>query len=234
MYPDDKQSFILAVMLVGGLLFAAISWFLRRKRGRATHAIAEVASLMGFTPAPELTIDIGSMHLFSLGGSNIMHRGPSYILQGNAAGYETLLFDYVYEQGLGRSGAYEVTQTVAAFRLPGANMPDFQLYPRTIRNSAAHLLDSHTFNIEGNPEFSERYIVSSTDASLAGPFLTSAILGFLNACTQTSYCVEGYREWIIVYKPSSAVLPERFREFIAETAELAQSILSQAPRPLHA
>jgi hypothetical protein len=135
-------------------------WLYGRWRSKA---IFEAATALGFTPATDEVGDIPEMHLFDQGGSS----SSDNVLKGCSAGYEALLFDYSYEINMGRS-TRTVSQSVAAFHVPGANMPDFQIVPRTLAVDLTSLFSRSQVNLESNPDFAKKYSVRGADSERGG------------------------------------------------------------------
>ncbi len=182
---------------------------------------------MGFFPEADDLVQLPEMHLFAKGNGNAGYRN---VLKGSAAGFEALIFDYWHEEGSGKY-RHEVTQTVAAFRLPGANMPDFQVSPRTVFQKLRAAFGGEEVRFDSHPEFGAHYVVRGADAISAASMFTPGVRSFLSA-RKSPFHVEGYYDWIVVYLPGNTVSPARLRDFVDRTAEIASGILSQVPRPL--
>jgi hypothetical protein len=126
------------------LLVLGLRWLLRRHR---SQALAEAAPGLGFRCEPDNSIEFPEIHLFSQG------EDPEFrnVFHGAAGGLEAGLFDYSYSTGSGKN-RHAFTQTVAAFRRPGANMPDFQIRPRTFFRTLAAKFGRKEVRFEAHPQ----------------------------------------------------------------------------------
>src|SRR6266568_4060727 len=105
---------------------------------------------LGFRVMPEAEIQFPEIRLLTGKGSSARY---SNAMKGEATSYETVIFDFSYFTGAGkiRRG---VNQTVAAFHSPGANMPEFQLTPRTLESKIKFLFGAKQLKLEASPNFS--------------------------------------------------------------------------------
>jgi len=145
--------------------------------------------------------------------------------------YETFLFDFCYVVSSGKT-TRGVNQTVAAFHLPGANMPDFQLAPCSFEQKIGRFFGAKQLKFEANPIFSNRYVATGADLESAGRLFTPGVLSFFESHTNDLLTVEGYWDWIIVYRPEHRVKPAELGEFLETAGGIAGGLLGQVPRPL--
>jgi hypothetical protein len=127
----------------------ALAYARSRDRRRRGDAMRRAGMALGFLATPDEPLDLPDMYLCGcrgwypyayymlsgLGGglSGIFKRATTQVLRGTSVGFETIIFDFSYAS-YGWRGARSfdpggISQTVAAFHLPGAKMPDFQVRP---------------------------------------------------------------------------------------------------------
>ncbi|MHB8218303.1 MAG: hypothetical protein ACYDDS_19695 [Candidatus Sulfotelmatobacter sp.] len=197
----------------------------KQRRGRAMNA---AGMALGFTSISEDDLRLPEMRLLTGKGSLATY---SNILRGAAAGYETFIFDFCYVVSGGKT-TRGVNQTVAAFHAPGANMPDFQLARRTLEDKLGRLFGAKQLRFEANPNFSDRYIATGADLESAATLFTPGVLSFFEGRTDNLLTVEGYWDWIIVYRPEHRVKPSELGDFVEDATRIASGLLGQVSRPL--
>ena len=118
------------------VLFLTISfvWSLMR-RGRWSRqrtAVNTVAQTIGFVPLDELPIPRDELKSFELPlGLGKLHN----IIGGSVDGNEAVLFD----TEVGHTHGEPTLQTIAAFKLTGSNLPNFNLRPRSVASKVLSL-----------------------------------------------------------------------------------------------
>ena len=237
----------LAMAAFGGALAYARS----RGRRRRSDALSRAGMALGFLATPDEPLDLPDMHLcgcrgwypyayYMLSGmSGIFKRSASSVLRGTSAGFETIIFDFSYTS-YGWHGAQSfdpggINQTVAAFHLPGAKMPDFQVRPTptTLTETVRYLFSSTKYlTFKSHPEFMKRYIATGADLVSAEVLFTPGVLNFFEGHEIGLLSVEGYSEWIIVYQPGNLVKPSNLGTFIETATQVAAGLLGQVPRSL--
>ena len=206
----------------GGMYFSKLY---RRRRGRAMTA---AGMALGFASTSEDELRFPEIRLLTGKGSRATYRN---VLRGKAASYETFIFDFCYVVSAGRT-TRAVNQTVSAFHLPGANMPDFQLRPRTLEDKIGRLFGAKQLKFEANPMFSDRYLATGADLESAATLFTPGVLSFFEGLENNFLTVEGYWDWVIVYRPEHRVKPAELGEFLETASQIASGLLGQVSRPL--
>jgi hypothetical protein len=218
--------FALVYICFVGAVGYAVWRYQRRRMLRRSDGLIGAANALGFFPVSDDVIE--SMHMFPEAGPFITYRN---VLRGPCGSYETVIFDYTYVVLSGRTSRAHV-QTVAAFHLPGANMPDFQLTPRTFEDEVGSLLGGNQLKLESNPEFAEKYTVRGADLESAAPLFTPEVVGFFASCESTLFTVKGYWDWVVIYRPEHQVKPSELGEFVEAVTKIAAGFLPLVPRPL--
>ena len=187
---------------------------------------------MGLVWAPRTDVlareGLNQMQLFQRGESPSSHYG----MRGEASGKEVLVFEYAYPAICQRPGeaAQEVTfeQTVAAFRLCG-KLPAFQLEPEHVGPKSYSVFGYQGVDFARHPMFSQRFLLRGTDESAVRFLFNPSVLSFFEQIEQSrGPIIEGYGEWLIVYRDRECVLPNHLRAFFAEATAVAQAFGSGA------
>jgi hypothetical protein len=215
---DALYAYVGLFLLVG--LIVALGSYLKRRRRRA---LTEAGMAIGFTLVEDPgSYPIPEMPFFQNRGAEI-----GTMLSGTVAGFEAAVFDFSYAEGRSR-----VTQTAAAFRKPGTNIPLFTLHHR-------HLLDriseafAHPVKFPSNPAFSERYVVKGADNLQITQFFTPSILSFLEGMPPNEWTVEAYHDTVVVYRRRWRITPSALPQFVDDTGVIATGLLGQiAPTSL--
>ncbi len=213
------------------LIFAAIAvvvlsgigvwvWLERRRR----QAIEAIASQAGFVFHREGDGPIGAItcrrHLLSLGRS----PSASNLLSGSIGDVDVLLFDYVYTTGSGKNSSRH-RQTVAAYRVPGAVLPAFELRPESVFHKIGAALGFRDIDLPGYPEFSKRVLLRGEDeASVAGLFddeTTALVMGLQGVS------IEGSGEWVMVYRASRRTRPDDLLPFMEQGFTIATALTAR-------
>jgi hypothetical protein len=198
-----------------------LSKLYKQRRGRAM-TVAGMA--LGFASTSEDELRFPEIRLLTGKGS------WGNVLRGKAATHETFIFDFCYVISAGKTNR-AVNQTVAAFHLPGANMPDFQLAPRTLEDTIGRFFGAKQLKFEANPDFSNRYIATGADVEGAAALFTPGVLSFFEGLEKSLLTVEGYWDWIIVYRPEHRLKPAELGGFLGAASRDRQRLLGQVPRP---
>lgn len=229
MLVENAQRLIgLLSLLTLSASIGAMAYAGSRYRRRRSDAMSSAGMALGFLASTDDPVKLPEMHLLAHKG---LLDGYTNVLRGISAGFETIIFDFVYRR-LGEIQGVIVKQTVVAFYLSGANMPDFQLRPRTFADKVRSLLSSNHLTFESHPEFAKRYIATGADLVSAEVLFTPAVLSFFEGHEIGLLNVEGYSDWIIVYQPGNLAKPSNLGTFIDAATQIAAGLVGQVPRSL--
>ena len=210
---------------------AALAGGLAYGRRRRRDAISRAGMALGFLVTPDEPLDLPDMHLCGCRGWYPYTFGNTFktsnVLRGTSGGFETIIFNYSYRRG--------INQTVAAFHLPGAKMPDFQVRPTptTLTETVRYAFSSTNYlTFKSHPEFMKRYLATGADLASAEALFTPGVLSFLEGHEIGLLSVEGSSDWIIVYQPGNLVKPSDLGTFIDAATQVAAGLLGQVPRSL--
>lgn len=182
------------------------------KRRRA--ALEEIGHGLGLTFDRD-----GSAVLARMGGHiPLFRRGharrASNALSGTIEDLAVHVFDFAYTvRGNRNNTTYR--QTVAAFGVPNSDLPQFMLAPERIGHRlASALFGLQDIDFEEYPEFSRRYRLSGADEAAIRARFDASLVQFLETLDRLYVEVGG--GWIVVYRASRRVKPERIGAFLEE------------------
>ena len=158
-----------------------------------------------------------------------LFRGPARgttadISSGRIGDLDAVVFDYSYTTGVTNDSLNTTSQTVAAFRLPGRNIPSFELTPEGLLQRAASVFGYQDIDFENAPEFSKRFVLRGEDEAATRAFFTPSILAALVSLTNVKYTVEAVGSSVAVYRPKVVVPGKRLSGFLADAAAIAAAI----------
>ena len=205
------------------------------------RSIEQITAELGMTPEPaesSTTIGYGSwLPLLMRDGSvvNAFSRKD-----GND---EFLLFDYSYlsDRGSYLVERYRYTQTVAARRVYGWNLPTFDLQPKipwwhlvgVERSAVAHhpIKDwiigrlgfrdptmPRKIGLATHPNFARSYHLYGTEEAAVRDLFTTQMLRHLSC--KRGWWVEGCGEWLIAYRWNKRIAPRGLLDFVQQSVDL--------------
>ena len=194
-----------AVIVIGGILaiiVGLIYWVVRSSK-REHQANEAWAQEMGFQ-FERNAWPLGNTQGEQLELIRTAHAADSYrfenIFRGRYRTREITLFDVDYVCGQDQDGNdIHYTKSVAAFPLPGHDLPVFQIHPQHIFHKLKNKVVNSDISFEGPPEFSRQYFVRGTDTDAVRRFLSASFLNFLAGLNGTHYTIEGGNDWILIH-----------------------------------
>ncbi len=214
----------LPYVVAAGILIAVIALLLGRRAARQRReGFTATAMQIGFSfesaGAPFSPSEVTKFHLFTTGHSKEFHN----ILRGRTDGKDVLIFDYRYITGGGKTQSTH-QQTVAAFRLEGANLPSFQLQPENLLHKLSAVFGYQDIDFPEHPEFSRRYLLrGQNEAAVRALFSASLIDAFESLSPETRWSVEGTENWLLVYRQGKRIKPAEVPQFLQQAGSIASS-----------
>ena len=210
---------ILLVVLVVVMLFV----FVQRQRKQRTAAMRELARQMGFefqetsegVPGP-IPADL---HLFRQGSSSASRD----ILHGDIGRYEVWSFDFTYRTQSGNNQKHAVTQSVAALRRNGRELPAFELRPENVLHRIGQAFGYQDIDIPEDEGFSKRYLLRGEDETAVRTLFPSYVREHLKR-SEEGWCLEGEGAWVIAYRHRKKRRPEEVRTFLEEARTLVDML----------
>ncbi|MCP3906199.1 MAG: hypothetical protein GY715_21450 [Planctomycetes bacterium] len=201
---------VVLVFLVIGVAAFVFAFLGEKKRREGMERAARDMGLEYRQEDRALPGRIGSLPLLTTGRRG--HAGN--VMSGTIEDLELLLFDYRYTTGSGKNRSTH-RQTVAAFRLDGAVLPEFKLRAERFYHKIAGVFGWKDIDFDEHPEFSKQYALSGTDEASVRAMFTPDVITFLESVPRLS--AEGHGAWLIVFRPGRRVTAERIHEFLDES-----------------
>ena len=205
----------LTVALITGFVLLAVgllAWsYLAEKRRteKMTLAAADLGLAFHPTGAPALIDELASFHLFSQGRSKKIKN----MLHGETGAVDVALFDYQYTTGGGKN-SHTSHQTVAYFRSPNLDLPQFVLRPENVFHKIGGVLGYQDIDFDSHPRFSAHYLLRGASEPQIRRLFTDDVLTFFES--QTGLSAEGSHDRLIFYRAGKRVDPDRVRPFFEE------------------
>jgi hypothetical protein len=214
---------VVIVLLVVGALSAK-----KRREG-----LQKVSVRMGYTfdrNGDNFSLELNQqLHLLQLGSSNKVYN----VLRGSGPSGEIVLFEFEYSE----KGAYNAQmgtqietkhyQTVAAFKLPGANIPYFHLASKHWWHKAAKVFGFQTITFETHPQFGERYLLRGSNEGDIRKFFRPSLLEYLQSLPEKpGWSVEAAPPWLVVYHAGKRPKPEEIPSFRDAALNIASNVMA--------
>lgn len=212
------------VILIGAavaLVFGMIIWSLVLREQIRTKKLTAVGAGLGLSMVKENTLYRIDTPLFHLGdeGANRFRNA----MEGTVAGLQTVFFDLYYEVDRGGDdGKTSAWYTAAAFAFPNREFPTFSITKSGFLSRRAR----NKVEIEGNPEFSERFVVNGKEQAAIRELLNGALIQtVVSARPSEKLVIEGAGSWLVLYRRGRRVRPEHWKEFLDETSTIASAFV---------
>lgn len=196
-----------ALLVIGGI---ALSYFLERRRTENMKlAAADLGLAFHPTGDPDLVAELADLHLFSQGRAKKIKN----MLHGETGAVDVAVFDFQYTTG---SGKHQHTshQTVAYFRSPSLDLPQFVLRPENLFHRIGAVFGYQDINFESHPRFSSQSLLRGTSELQLRRLFTDEILSFYESQKGLSTEASGRR--LIFYRAGKRVSPDQLRSFFEE------------------
>jgi len=215
-----------AVVVIIMALNALAKWFKKRR----AQQIEQAAQTLGFSYEAQGSAEIAGVWLFN---ANLSERKTN-ILRGGAAGLEALVCDVEVWSGSASSQAshnrqnrHNIRQTIAAYRKPGLDLPQFQLWPGGKLAAFFSSVSRRVVKLDHSPEFTSHFVLSygaeAPDEARVAAIFTPALISGLRIPPHLR--LECWGEWLVFYRWGVTVPPEGLLDFVRETSESAAAFL---------
>lgn len=214
--------FQITILAIGGAVLLAlviIGLAVRAERAR-TEAMRTFASDRGIEFEPDascaLPQELEQLPLFQRG----RRKRTRNLIRGRSASEPEWLFDYQYTTGSGKNHRTH-RQTVAAFQLSGATLPEFDLRPEHFFHKIATAFGYQDIDLPEYPQFSSWFLLRGRDEfAVRGLFTGQRIEAVTSA---RNICLEGSGAWLIIYRAGKRVRPADLDDFLAEARSLRKA-----------
>lgn len=145
------------------------------------------------------------------------------VMQGHVEEVELLLFDYRFVTGSHRNHAMW-RQTVAAFHLPGRDLPEFDLQPERFFHKLGELFGYQDIDFDDSPRFSERYLLRGPNEDDIRDLLGPGLRTYLE--DQAGWSMSGGGPWLVIYRRDRRVEADDLTAFVRQAFRLCEQIMS--------
>lgn len=217
--------FVFIAAVVG--IFVVIVVFAVRADKKRTQACEDYARQMGFTYEKKIS---GTEHL-PCSGANLFDRGRSRncynYMTGKIADIDILLTDYQYTTGGGKNTTTH-TMTVAAYHVPGVNVPDFTLEDENFLTRIAEKFGMQDIDFDTHPVFSKRYRLTGKDENAVRALFTPTLLTSIeNGLIRKEWRVQAGDGWLVIHSNGRRIKPVELDSFLNSTFDLANKMTAE-------
>ncbi|MFG0248386.1 MAG: hypothetical protein ACF8OB_05820 [Phycisphaeraceae bacterium JB051] len=210
-----------------GIFVVAIVVGLRNEKKRR-ELLQTFASQMGLTYLEKLNA-IGEIPCHEAG---VFQKGRSKraknFMSGKIADVDVMLMDYQYTTGSGKNSTTH-NLTLAAYRMPGLELPDFALEGENFLTRFAEKFGMQDIDFESHPQFSKTYRLSGKDENAIRQLFTSTLLTSIeNGLIPKDVRVQSGAGWLIIYSYPKRVKTENMQDFLNDTFDLANKLTVDA------
>jgi hypothetical protein len=209
--------FWIGVLALGPVTLVGVRIYAARSRRKAFRSAAVAIGLDAFPktrPIPRRTSK--KFNLFSRGNSG---RGINICSDQIVS---RLLFDFRYVFGIPLIASRRYAQTVAAFSVGIAGLPDFQLTPATRLDRVAPKLGFKAIRSDRRPEFNKRYWLRSDEDFRVSALFTDQLIDHLASIDlRAEYSIEKGGDWLILYRHGVLTSPASLADFWRSAERLA-------------
>ncbi|HAI13366.1 MAG TPA: hypothetical protein DCM28_16785 [Phycisphaerales bacterium] len=215
------------VTLFLGFIVLAIVLSIRADKKRA-EAILQFATQMGFTYEKKLSgtsaIPCREAAIFDRGRS----RYAKNFMTGKIADVDLILTDYQYTTGSGKNST-TYTMTLAAYHVPGLELPDFALENENFLTRIAEKFGMQDIDFDSHPDFSKRYRLTGKDENAVRKLFTSTLLTSIeNGLIRNDWRVQAGGGWLIIHSSGKRLKPEQYQDFLNDSFELTNKLTAEA------
>lgn len=216
---------VVALLLGSGAVLLIVLYFDRERERRRREDLVSWAATRGFTiepgsrPAREagLPPELMTLPVFSRGRAQKTRN----LIRGRGAEGAELIFDYRYTTQSGKHSA-TLEQTIAAFELPGAGLPAFELRPEGLFARIGQAFGNPDVDFDSSPEFSRHYQLRGSDPAAVRRLFERQAVAHL--APTSGWSVEGASSWMLVFQDSRRQKPDDLTPFLESARSVARSI----------
>ena len=109
-------------------------------------------------------------------------------------------------------------QTVAAFRLPDMDVPEFDLQPEKWVHKLTELFGYQDIDFVDSPHFSDQYLLRGSDEEAVRDLFSVDLRQFMESIN--GFSLAGGEHWLVIYQCDRRVGPMELKVFIEETFKI--------------
>lgn len=208
------HGFVILIGVAFLVLVPAVNAYLRAKRRRELREEAPRLGLRFLEDGEPRDLELSPHPLFSRGRDHRLEN----MMEGPMSGFGLRIFDYAFVTGSGKSRKTH-RQTVAAIELPGAPLPEFELFPERLCHWFAELVGYRDIDFDGHDAFNRAYrLLGKDEAAVRGRFGTELLNRLAD---RPGWTIEGAGRTVLLYRPQTLVAPAELARFVDDARELA-------------
>lgn len=208
------------VLALVALFFALIYFAARAARRKRLEALQNLALTGGFCFDPDaaavpqqlLSVLPVFLHGSSRKSSNLLYRSSS-------AG-QTLVFDYLYVTGSGKSRTQH-QQTMVVFNAQ-VFLPQFELCPENLVHKFLKLFGYADINFPESSQFSKMYLLRGPNEEIVRAQFSLDARTLLQGLP--GWRLEAAGQWLAAYKPGGLRSPAEYTEYIEQARSIAAAL----------
>lgn len=145
------------------------------------------------------------------------------VMQATLDGRRALVLELPSCEGCEAETPHRHFTTVAAFRSPGIDIPEFEVGRKCTLSKLVDALFRKPAPVEDR-EFAKEFFVHCREPQKVHDCLTPAKLANLRP-TAPAFHISANRDWVLIFRPGMQIPPEQFPEFLRETSKIASALL---------
>ncbi|MBN1660429.1 MAG: hypothetical protein JXA93_18665 [Anaerolineae bacterium] len=216
--------FLFFIAVIG--IFVAVIALERQARLKRIEDLRAVAARLGYEYAEEAGM-LGPLEWLGL-----LSRGHSHattnLLRAEADGTTTSIFDWRFTVGHGKN-RHSYRQTVLLFESPRLDLPAFTLRPEGLGSRLLGLLGQQDIDFEGQPGFSDAYVLQGAEEARIRALFGPARLNFF--AQRPGLRVHGQGRVLLYYREDRQVSPAAIPAFAGEGRAVLDLLAHEAPPP---
>jgi hypothetical protein len=209
-----KLAFIGGFLAVVGLIILGRVVYERRRRAALVMAADDLGFTYDRSGTPRCR-PLAHVELFRKG----RRRRSFNLVAGAIEDIDVELFDYRYTTGSGKNSS-TYNQTVCAMRIPGRDLPAFELRPESVFTRIASAMGFQDIDFDTHPEFSRRYVLRGKSEESVRMLFTDDRLRFFEGFTD-KLAIEGGGEWILIYRHRQRTRPDKLSQLMETAFEIS-------------
>jgi hypothetical protein len=202
----------IAMTFIGGILvfFVVVFLVVRRMERKRTQAMRAAALRLGL----QFLEDGDALKAEKFFVLPLFNQGRAKTFSNVVRNDKVTCFGYRYTIGSGKSRT-QVIQSVAAYHLPGRDLPAFELKPEGMFDRFVNAFGGQDFDFHDDPEFSRAFRLQGLGEQMIRKLFGVDLRRALVAAP--GWSIEGDGEWVVLYKKKVRMDPTDLTGFLRET-----------------
>ena len=212
-------------VIAAAVVFGCGAYWAVQQEKKRTAALQSLAERQGwaFQHRPPLAV-VGHptrWHLFTAGrGKQVRNHAA-----GTRDGRQVAVFDYTYTTGGGRS-QQTWRQTVVHVRVPGLELPGFELRPEHVFHKIGGMFGYQDIDVENDPAFSGQYLLRGADEAAIRALFDADVRDFYDR--NPKCCTEAAGADLFVWRTGKVLKPQDVPALIDAAMDVAGRLARRA------